>query len=60
MIALQQQLALQISQGTALQAAQGAALIGMIPLIPQYEQGGPVLKNTLAMVHGGEHVVPVP
>ena len=55
---LYQQLALQASQSYAISQAQLGALASMIPEIPRYKEGGPVLNDTLAMVHRGEHVVP--
>jgi len=49
---------LMLSEEYALSQAQGAALASMIPEIPRYDKGGPILDDQLAMVHRGEYVVP--
>ena len=43
----------------AIQGADLAAMSGLTSKLPHYEQGGPVLETGLAVVHKGEHVVPV-
>ena len=59
MIELLQEQNLQLSQTLALNEAQTSVLQGMMPEIPQYQEGGPVLSTGVAQLHAGEHVVPV-
>ncbi len=58
LVALLQQQNLTLSETLALNEAQTGVLRGMIPEIPQYAAGGPVLRDGLIYAHQGEHVVP--
>jgi TP901 family phage tail tape measure protein len=62
LVMLLQQQNLQLSEALSLGQAETSVLAGFLPnvraTIPHYEEGGPVLRDTLAMVHEGEHVVP--
>src|SRR5581483_9011641 len=58
LLALLQQQNTQLSEKVRLADAQTLVLQGMIPEIPQFAQGGPVLRDGLIYAHQGEHVVP--
>jgi hypothetical protein len=58
LVSLLQQQNLQLSEALSLNEAQTSVLAGMIPEIPHYEKGGPIIGDQLAMLHDGEHVVP--
>lgn len=47
-----------LSEEVTLGTAQTNALASMIPLIPSFDTGGPIMDDTLAQVHKGEYVVP--
>lgn len=58
LVTLLQQQNLQLAEALALNEAQTMVISGMIADVPQYKEGGPVLRDTMAMVHQGEYVVP--
>jgi len=58
LIELLQEQNLQLSETLALNEAQTSVLAGMIPQIPHYAQGGPVIGDQLAQLHDQEYVVP--
>lgn len=58
LITLLQQQNANLAETLNLKENQTAVLKGMMPLIPSYDTGGPVLNDTLANVHAGEYVVP--
>lgn len=58
MVNLLQQQNTMLSEKVALGAAQTSVLRGMIPQIPHFAKGGPVLQDGLIYAHQGEYVVP--
>jgi TP901 family phage tail tape measure protein len=59
LLQLQTELTKQANERASISGIELAAIKTFMPQIPHYEQGGPVVDTGLAMVHKGEHVVPV-
>jgi len=47
-----------LAETVAVDAAQTSALAAMLPTLPSYDTGGPILSDQIARVHEGEYVVP--
>jgi Transglycosylase SLT domain len=58
LITLLEQQNANLAEQLAVNQTQTAVMTGLLPSIPHFDTGGPVLEDTLAMVHKDEHVVP--
>lgn len=58
LLALKNEHELQLEETLSIQTAQRNVFANFAATIPHFDRGGPVLDDTLAMVHKGEYVVP--